>query len=126
MTPPKPQAAVVYNPINVELAALKKAVAAAEKKAGWKRSLWLETSEEDPGGGPAKEAVAKGASLVIAAGGDGTVRAAAEELRGTDVAIALLPSGTGNLLARNLDLPLDNIADAVDIGSWRVSASTPR
>jgi diacylglycerol kinase family enzyme len=114
VTPPKPQAAIVYNPIKVDLAALRKAVTAAERKAGWKRSLWLETSEEDPGGGQAKEAIAKGAAVVLAAGGDGTVRAVAEALSGTDTPLALLPSGTGNLLARNLELPLDDLEHSVE------------
>jgi diacylglycerol kinase (ATP) len=106
-------AAVVYNPIKVNLEALKAAVKAAEETAGWNETRWYETSEEDPGQGPTRQAVEDGAAVVMAAGGDGTVRAVAEALQGTGVALALLPSGTGNLLARNLDLTLDNVEESV-------------
>jgi len=109
------QAAVVYNPIKVDVDQLRHAVAAAESRAGWRKSLWLETSKEDPGAGQARQAVADGADVVLAAGGDGTVRAVAEGLRGSDVALALLPAGTGNLLARNLDMILTHMADSVDL-----------
>jgi diacylglycerol kinase family enzyme len=101
-------AAVVFNPIKVNLKSLRAAVAREEKDAGWGETLWLETSEKDPGGGQAKQALERGAAVVIAAGGDGTVRAVAEALRGSGIPIALLPSGTGNLLARNLSLALDD------------------
>lgn len=105
-------AAVVYNPIKVDLDALEAAVEAEPGSSGW-RVLWLPTSEDDPGQGAAREALESGASLVIAAGGDGTVRAVAEVTRGSDAALALLPSGTGNLLARNLDLTLDDTAHSL-------------
>ena len=65
------------------------------------------TTQDDAGAGMAGEAVAAGDGLVLAAGGDGTVQAACCGLQGTGVALGILPLGTGNLLARNLDLPLD-------------------
>jgi diacylglycerol kinase (ATP) len=116
MTPPapaKPRAAVVYNPTKVDLEELRNAVALAESEAGWAKSLWLETTEDDPGTGQAREAVKQGVDVVIAAGGDGTVRAAAEGLHESDVPLSLLPAGTGNLLARNMELTLDDMPDSV-------------
>jgi len=107
-------AAIVVNPVKVDEPALREALAAAEKRWGWAETLWLETTEDDPGTGQAKEALERGVDVVIAAGGDGTVRTVAETLRGTGVPIALLPSGTGNLLARNLDLTLDDVENALD------------
>jgi len=60
------------------------------------------------------EAVRKGAGVVLAAGGDGTISSAASALIGTDAVLGIIPSGTWNSLARNLDIPLD-IGQAVDL-----------
>jgi diacylglycerol kinase family enzyme len=106
-------AAIVYNPIKIDLDAVRAVVDAEEHAAGWEPTLWLETSEEDPGGGQAKQALDAGATMVLAAGGDGTVRAVAEVVRGSDASLALLPSGTGNLLARNLSLTLNDLEHSV-------------
>lgn len=106
---------MVYNPVKVDLDRLRATVTEAEQRYGFAASRWLETSEDDPGVSMATSAVDDGASVVLAAGGDGTVRAVAQGLVGTGVALAVLPHGTGNLLARNLGLPLDDLAAAVRI-----------
>jgi diacylglycerol kinase (ATP) len=112
----KPQPAVVYNPMKVDADKFKKIVNAAAKAANWASPIWFSTTEDDPGQGVTASAIRRGVRVVLAAGGDGTVRAVAEALRGSGVAMAVIPAGTGNLLARNLDLPTGNIRDSVDIG----------
>ncbi len=107
--------AVVVNPTKPDAAGLRAQVLAATAARGWPQPLWLETTAEDPGHGQAREALAAGAGLVIAAGGDGTVRAVAEGLAHSGVPMGLVPHGTGNLLARNLDLPLGDTAAALAI-----------
>ena len=63
----------------------------------------------------ARDAVAAGVRRVLVAGGDGTVRTVAEELAGTSVALGIVPLGTGNLLARNLSLPINDPEECVRI-----------
>lgn len=106
-------AAVVYNPIKVDLASLRVVIDAEEAAAGWGETLWFETSIDDPGQGAAGAALAQNVSMIVVAGGDGTVRAVAEAVHEHDVAVALLPSGTGNLLARNLKLTLDDLEHSI-------------
>ncbi len=108
------RAAGVYNPIKVDLASLKTKVAQAAGTAGWQETLWFETSEDDPGKGAAQEALSHDVDMVIAAGGDGTVRAVAEGMSGSGVSLGLLPSGTGNLLARNLKLTLNDVDHSLE------------
>lgn len=108
-------AAVVHNPTKIDRRDLEAVISAAEADTGLGGTRWIETTEDDPGVAMARQAVDEGASVVIAAGGDGTVRAVAEGLRGSGVPMAVLPAGTGNLLARNLDLPLDDAAAAIGI-----------
>jgi diacylglycerol kinase (ATP) len=107
------RAAVIYNPIKVDLPKLKRAVAKEQKAADWDESLWLPTTIDDIGGAQAAHAITQKVDVVLAAGGDGTVRAVAEGLRGSGVALALLPAGTGNLLARNLDIGVTQLAASV-------------
>lgn len=106
-------ATVVYNPLKVDLKKLKRQVRKAEETAGWAHTVWRATSISDNGQGLTRDAVAAGTAVVLAAGGDGTVRAVAEALRHTGVPLAVIPSGTGNLLARNLGLALNNHLESV-------------
>jgi diacylglycerol kinase family enzyme len=106
-------AAVIYNPIKVNLDALRDAVTLEAAAAGWGETLWFETSVDDVGQEVTKQALEQDVDLIIAAGGDGTVRAVAEAVRGHGTPVALLPSGTGNLLARNLKLTLDDMPNSV-------------
>ncbi|MDV3219895.1 diacylglycerol/lipid kinase family protein [Intrasporangium sp.] len=106
---------VVYNPIKVEdLDADQAVVAEACRRHGWDEPSWIETTAEETGEKQGREAVEAGADVVATLGGDGTVRAVATALVGTDVALGLLPGGTGNLLARNLDLPVDSTEHAME------------
>ncbi len=106
---------MIFHPGKDNVKVLKKAVRASARAGGWTDTLWLETSAEDPGFGMAAQALAAGAQLVLASGGDGTVRAVAHALRGSGVSLGIIPGGTGNLLARNLGLPLSDTAESVAI-----------
>ncbi|MCC2307749.1 diacylglycerol/lipid kinase family protein [Cellulomonas chengniuliangii] len=107
--------AFIANPSKPDVAAARGEILRATAEIGLTTPLWLETTVEDPGVGQAREAVRRGADVVVVVGGDGTVRAVAEALTGTKVAMGIVPVGTGNLLARNLDLPLGDPAAALRI-----------
>lgn len=106
--------AIVLNPTKVtDWEVFRRHVTGAIRDRGW-TPLWLETSVDDPGVAPTRAALKAGADLVMVAGGDGTVRTVCAEMAGSGVPLAILPAGTGNLLARNLNVPLD-MADALDV-----------
>jgi diacylglycerol kinase family enzyme len=100
--------AVIVNPRKVgDPARARTVVDSVAAAVGQPAPLWFETTAEDPGPGQARQAVEQGASVVIGWGGDGTVMGAASALVGSDVSLGIVPGGTGNLLARNLGIPLD-------------------
>lgn len=115
--------AIVYNPTKgdphllhaaVEMGLAEARAAAADVgDATWGAPLWLETTVDDSGHGLTRQAVDAGVDLVLVAGGDGTVRAAAAGLRQTGIPLAIIPLGTGNLLARNVGLPITDVHTAV-------------
>lgn len=101
--------AVILNPVKAQAAQAESSIRTAIASAGWPEPLFLETTVADPGYSQAREALQWGADVVLVGGGDGTVRVVAEILKHTQTALGLVPLGTGNLLARNLDLDINNI-----------------
>lgn len=111
------QAAVVVNPTKVkDLRRLRDELTAVFEDHGWAAPLWSQTTVEDPGTGQARDALAHHVDLMVALGGDGTVRCVASALLGTGTPLAVLAGGTGNLFARQLKLPVNRYADALRIG----------
>jgi diacylglycerol kinase family enzyme len=100
-----PAAAIIINRTRVrDVPRFRRQCGLAARAAGWEPTF-AETSLADHGLALARDALAAGAGLVIAAGGDGTVRACAHALAGTGVPLAIVPRGTANLAARALGIP---------------------
>jgi YegS/Rv2252/BmrU family lipid kinase len=107
--------AAILNPVKVDdPAGFRAMVEKLAADSGWQEVSWWETEVEDTGYRMAHEAAVSGAGLVLAIGGDGTIRAVCEELAGTGIPVGIVPAGTGNLLARNLSIPL-YLRAAVDV-----------
>lgn len=111
---------VIVNPAkHKNLRAFQERITAAAQTFGVPHIHWLETKPEDPGVGQAIEAQRQGATLVIAAGGDGTVRAVAAGMAHSNVRMGIIPVGTGNIFARNLNLPIGDLERCVAIALGR-------
>lgn len=123
-----PASAVVVNPSKVgDMDELRRTVDDTLTRAGWPAPRWFDTSPDDPGGGQTRAAIEAGAEVVFVCGGDGTVMSALSALVGTEVSMAVLPAGTGNLLAANLGLSTDlaaGLAVALEGGLRRLDVGT--
>jgi diacylglycerol kinase family enzyme len=122
------RAALIYNPIKVDVASLRQRVLHYSDAAGWATPIFDETTVDDLGQEATRRALTAGADAVLVAGGDGTVRAVSAAVMSTGIPLTIVPSGTGNVLARNLKLPLtdpeaviasafDGQQHAIDIGT---------
>jgi YegS/Rv2252/BmrU family lipid kinase len=82
---------------------------------GVRQPIWHEVRKSKKAPDAVRKAVEDGATLVFVWGGDGMVQRCIDVLAGSDTAVAILPAGTGNLLANSLEIPRD-IARGVEIG----------
>ena len=82
---------------------------------GYRQPLWYEVPKSRNAPNAVRKAVKDGATLVFVWGGDGMVQRCIDVLAGSETAMAILPAGTGNLLANSLGIPRD-VAKGVEIG----------
>jgi YegS/Rv2252/BmrU family lipid kinase len=75
------------------------------EKRDWVTEI-VETREAGDGLRFAREAADEGRDLVLVAGGDGTINEAANGIVGTETALGMVPVGTGNILAHQLNMPI--------------------
>jgi len=113
------RAAVIYYPGRVDRTRFEAMVARAVDEKIWGQTLWLPTTETDHGLGQTKIAIEAGVTNILIAGGDGTIRDVIEALifaGRNDIAVGIVLVGTGNILARNLNMNLNNLQQSVERG----------
>jgi diacylglycerol kinase (ATP) len=84
-------------------------------REGYPDPLWFEVQKSSGAPKYARRALAEGAEVIFVWGGDGTVQQCVDALAGTEAVLAILPAGTANLLAKNLEIPID-LVEAVRVG----------
>jgi diacylglycerol kinase family enzyme len=99
--------AVIFHPSKITRAKIE----AAFSKAGFVNLSYFPSDHKTGGFKATKKAIEAGATHIIVAGGDGTVRACVQAVfeEEAPVSLGLVPIGTGNILARNLKLPITNL-----------------
>jgi diacylglycerol kinase (ATP) len=84
-------------------------------REGVAEPLWYEVKKSRKAPKCARKALAQGAEMIFVWGGDGTVQRCIDAVAGTDAVLAILPAGTANLLASNLQIPA-GLTEAVRAG----------
>lgn len=117
-------AVVIYNP-TAGSGLGKKYVDLADVRARFASHGWacgtLATRQAGDGTAAAAHALAEGADMVVAMGGDGTINEVVQSLAGQEVPLGIIPTGTINILAREVSIPLDPMGaiDAIATGEPR-------
>jgi diacylglycerol kinase family enzyme len=103
--------ALIIDPASTpDPATLVQGVAGACAAEGRPRPFVRTLCRGDDGTAQARQAVRDGCGLVLVAGQGRTVRAVAQEVVGTPTVLGIIPTGSDDLLARNLDIPCDPAA----------------
>jgi len=97
--------AVIFNPEKISEAKLTKLY----RKVTDQELFLMPTDSKSAGFEAGRRAVELEMERVVVAGGDGTLRAVVEAIADSDIVLGILPIGTGNILARNLKLPVNNL-----------------
>jgi diacylglycerol kinase (ATP) len=109
------KAALLYNPDSggrrLRRQAELESVLHLLRGAGVEAELVLSQSRDDAGE-HTRQAIASGCDTVFACGGDGTIHNITQVLAKSPVSLAILPMGTANALAHDLNLPFDVVAAA--------------
>lgn len=111
------QYAFIVNPSKPQAEARRLHIQRFCEAKGLNRIRFYDTQLDKDGRVCALEALEDGADVVIAVGGDGTVRTVASALSGTGHALGIIPIGTGNLFARNMGIPIDDIDAALTVAT---------
>jgi len=113
---------VIYNPVAGRRPARRereiRAAAAILRQAGLEIEL-APTERADMAHELAQTAVANGADVVFACGGDGTINEVINGLAPSQVPLGILPGGTANILAHELRLPLHPVRAARQFVRWK-------
>ncbi len=105
--------AVLVNPALVgKMTSFRRMFERTLAQEGWSQPVWIETTRADDRGDAVRAAVQGGADVLFACGGDGTISTSLTALLDSRSALAVVPLGTGNVLALNLGVPLD-VASAI-------------
>ncbi|PST47996.1 diacylglycerol kinase [Bifidobacterium callitrichos] len=109
--------AFIVNPSKPQAEARRRHIEEFCASKGLTEVEFIDTQLDKDGRACALEALDHGADVVIAVGGDGTVRTVASAVSGTGHALGIVPIGTGNLFARNMGIPVDDIDAALTVAT---------